>query len=369
MTIKKKQPSKIIVALSGGIDSFFSLILLKEQGYQPVGVSFFLPFFALTQEEEKRILKERQNTFLKMKKLCQKLKVDYYLIDLRKDFEEKVVSYFIEGYKKGLTPNPCVYCNRYFKFEYLMKTAKQMKINLVATGHYARLRLNQQNKKYELLMAKDKSKDQTYHLCFLSQNILKRVVFPLGGYRKKEVFELLRGYLGEDYLNYFASYRESQNFCYLNNHSEEDLLSFQLGKNKIGLIVEVETHKILGEHLGYYLYTLGQRRGLKLAGGPFYVVKIDKKNNIVYVSKNKKNLFKKEFLIGKYHLISGERIKKPIIASVKIRSTSELIKAKVSPLQKGLKITTLKKSFLSPTPGQIAAFYQEEKCLGGGIII
>lgn len=364
MVKKITKNKRVLLAMSGGIDSSISLIILKNQKYEVIGVSFLLPVWTPNKQLTKKIIEEKREIFKRIKDFCQQLGVKHYLLDLRKDFEKKVVHYFLNNYKKGFTPNPCVYCNYYFKFHHLLKISKKLNTDFIATGHYARIFYNPLIKKYQLLKAKDKKKDQSYYLSFLDQKMLKKTIFPLGGFYKKEVYRLVKKY----HLNFeMKEYKESQNFCYLNPSSVKEFLINNI-RTKKGLILEKETSKILGSHNGFYLFTLGQRKGLKLSKGPYYVVKIDPLKNLVYVSKNKNLLSKREIYLSSYHLISEEKIKKPFLAEVKIRSQQKPIKSRVSPWKKGLKIEALEKSFVAPAPSQVAVFYRKDVVLGGGII-
>jgi len=361
---RKKKNKKVLLALSGGIDSSVSLLILKNQGFEVIGVTFDLPFWVKNQDEKEKISKEKRKNLERIKDLCRKNKVKHYLINLKKEFEKIVVEFFIKSYQRGFTPNPCVYCNFNFKFYYLLKLAKKYKADFIATGHYAKIIYNPKIKKYQLLKAKDTKKDQSYYLCFLNQKILKKTLFPLGDYSKKEVYKMAK----KTGLSFSKdSYKESQNFCYLSSFKINDFFKYKF-KTQKGLIIEKETSNVLGNHFGYYFFTIGQRKGIFLNQGPYYVVEINPNKNIVYVSKNKNLLKVKEIFISPFNIISGEKIKKPFLAEVKIRSQSRPIKSQVIPLKNGLKIISLKNKFFAPAPGQIACFYKQNICLGGGVI-
>jgi tRNA-specific 2-thiouridylase len=364
MPQKKIKNKKVLLALSGGIDSSVSLLILKNQGFEVSGVTFNLPFWAKTKKEKEKILKEKKKNLERIKKICQKNNVKHYLIDLKREFEKTVVNFYIKSYQTGFTPNPCVYCNLNFKFYYLLKLAKKYKADFIATGHYAKVIYNSENKKYQLLKAKDRKKDQSYYLCFLNQKILKKTLFPLGDYLKQEVYEIAKK-AGLPFIE--DSYKESQNFCYLSLSKINDFLKYKF-KNKKGLIIEKETSKVLGSHYGYYFFTIGQRKGLFLDQGPYYVIEIDPIKNIIYVSKNKNLLKVREIFVSPFNIISAKKIKKPFLADVKIRSQTKPIKSQIIPFKNDLKIIALRNKFFAPSPGQVACFYQKDICLGGGII-
>jgi len=348
------------VGLSGGIDSTVSLILLKKQGWEPIGVTLKLPAW-----KDTSWIAESINI---AKKICKKLKVPYFVVDAQKDFTKKVIGYFISEIKKNKTPNPCIVCNRDFKFKKLFEMAKKMGANYVATGHYSRLReLKTKNKKlktpeYQLLIAKDKEKDQSYMLSGLLQKDLKRIVLPLGGLTKKEVYKIAK----KQGFKFFKKIRQSQDFCFVSGKSLPAFLKESIGE-KAGDIID-ENERIIGRHQGSHFFTLGQRKGINSAQGPYFVFGFDKKRNIVYVTKNQKKLFKKEIILSPYHLISGKKLKKSINARVKTRYRQELAPAKIIPKNKNSLRIIFKNPVFCPTPGQFAVFYDKEKCLGNGVI-
>jgi tRNA-specific 2-thiouridylase len=242
-----------------------------------------------------------------------------------------------------------------------------MNIKYVATGHYARLNKAQSSKfsvpSYQLLMAKDKGKDQTYNLCWLKYEWLKYLVFPLGDYTKKQVYQMAKQ-LGFEFL---ISQKQSQDFCYLANNDLAKFLQAKI-KSKPGKIVN-EKDKILGAHRGLHFYTLGQRKGLKINNGPWFVKKIDLKNNLLVVTKNEKEVAKKEVYLSSFNFISFNIPTKPIKVLARVRYRQPLAPALLyPPLNNQLKLV-----FTQPqkavTPGQFAVFYLSEVCLGGGQII
>lgn len=363
--MKNIPKQKIIVGMSGGIDSSMTAFLLKKQSWQPIGVSLNLPQW------------HGKKNFASAKKICQRLNIPYYLIDCQKDFKDKVVDYFIKELKKGQTPNPCVVCNRYLKFAKLIEFAQTKKINYVATGHYARKREfpifrpkddqpwagNFQFPIYQLLTAKDKTKDQTYNLCFLTQEQLQHLIFPLGNYTKKEVYQMAK----KQGFNWLIKQKQSQDFCYVNDKLLTEFLTKKLGK-QIGNIVD-EKGNILGQHKGLHFYTIGQRKGLRINNGPWFVKTINKKKNILIVTKNEKEIVQKEIYLSPFNFLSGKLTNKPIKVMAKIRYRQPLNEAILSPTKNNQLKLVFKNPQKAATPGQFCVFYQKNICLGGGKII
>ena len=350
------EKKKIIVGLSGGVDSSVALSLLKSQGLLPIGLTLRLPVWQSTAD-----LKREE----KAKKICCKLDVPHYVLDCRKDFKKLVIDYFVKEYKKGRTPNPCIVCNKYLKFAKFFEFAKKMKADFVATGHYARLRLEIRNPKSEirkLLMAKDKKKDQSYFLALLSQKELSQMIFPLGGYTKKEVYGIAKKAGFEPPVQR----PESQDFCFVAGKSKNFFLEQEIG-SKPGPILNREG-KVLGKHKGLYFYTIGQRKGIEFSGGPYYVLKKDSQKNALIITKKEKDLHQKELKIINVNWISGKEPELPLKVKAKIRYGHQPASATLIPLK--LNIYQLK--FTRPqraiTPGQFAVFYLKEVCLGGGVI-
>ena len=351
MNVKGK---KIVVGMSGGVDSTISLILLKKQGWQTIGATIELPKWE-KQANEKAIKKA--------KKICKKLNVSHFTIPAKKDFKNHIVSYFLKELKNNRTPNPCIICNRDIKFQKLFEFAKKKGIKYVATGHYAKIKLNSKTKKYELLKAKDNKKDQTYFLALLPQKWLKYIVFPLDDYTKKQVYQIATQ-MG---LKKLVRTGESQDFCFLKNKSLPLFLEKTLGRN-IGGIID-DKGNILGKHYGTYFYTIGQRKGIGLNKGPYFVKEKNKKKNLVVVTKDKTKISKKEIFLKPFNLISGKTITKKISIKAKIRYSHESAAATLFPLNKAgeLKIV-FSKPQIAITPGQFCVFYKENTCLGAGMI-
>lgn len=331
-----------MVAMSGGVDSSVAAALLKKQGCDVFGV--FMRLNDFSKESEKRA-----------KKVAIILNIPFRVLNLRKEFKKRVIDYFVEGYKKGITPNPCVVCNKEIKFGLLMEKALGMGVDLVATGHYSRF--DGKN----LLRGVDDEKDQSYFLWGLGQKRLGHVLFPLGNYKKDEVRKLAK----KMKLPVFNA-PESQEICFVKNDINSFLKKYI--EPKPGNIINPEG-KVLGKHEGLPFYTIGQRKGIKLAGGPYYVINKDIKRNNLVVSKNNKDLLRKEIIVKDASWICGAPPKMHLKIKAKIRYRSKSVSAIIT---KNLKSKALILRFISPqraaTPGQSAVFYLGQKLLGGGII-
>lgn len=347
---------KIISAISGGLDSAVATALLKEKGYKVVAL--FLKFYRKDfKGNEKRCCSPMAER--RAREVAKILKIPFFSFCIKKEFEKEVINYFLKEIKKGKTPNPCIVCNKKIKFGLLLKKAFSLEGDFLATGHYAKIK--KKNNYFHLFRAKDKKRDQSYFLYSLDQNQLSKIIFPLGDLKKEEVKKLAQKFKLKPVLNIF----ESRELCFV----EKDLFSFlrkHLGL-KEGKILD-KNKKEIGVHQGAFLYTIGQRKGLSLSGGPFYVLKKDLKRNLLIVSKNEKDLFKKETIAEKISWIVSEP-KLPLLVKVKIRYKSPLISAilkeKLGPQK--FKII-FKKPQRAPTPGQAIVFYKGEEVLGGGII-
>lgn len=327
--------------MSGGVDSSITMILLKKQGYLPVGVTLKLVDGSRCCDIE---------SVAHAKAVCKKYNVPHYVFDVSKNFKKSVIDYFIKELHAGRTPNPCVMCNRFLKFEELFKIAKKLKADFVATGHYALI------KNGELFMAKDKVKDQSYYLCFLKKNWLKKILFPLGKYTKDEVYKIAK----KEGLKFLVEKRQSQDLCFV-DPKLKGLFVSRLIKEKKGKIVDVNSG-VLGKHEGMHNYTIGQRKGLNLSGGPWFVIGFKGNNVVVSNDENDPKLFSKIVKLKKVNFLSAKPRGK-IEVNAKIRYQQKLSKAVLNG-----NILKFKKPQRAVTKGQIAAFYRGKKCLGGGVI-
>jgi tRNA-uridine 2-sulfurtransferase len=351
MKLKNKQKAcpeprrRVLVAMSGGVDSSVVAALLKKQGFDVSGVFMRLNNFSKKSEQD-------------AKKVAKKLNIPFYIWDFQKEFKNKVVDYFINEYQCGHTPNPCVECNKFIKFGILLEKAKKMGFDYLATGHYARIKQIKDN--FQLLKSKDEQKDQSYFLWQLNQKQLAHVLFPIGDYKKEEIRKMAQ----KMKLPIFDK-RDSQEVCFIKNVNTYKFL-FSLIRTNKGIIKTVDGERI-GEHEGLAYYTIGQRKGIKISGSnAFYVVAKDYKKNILIVSENEKDLLKKEIIVDRVKWVSDPFIGK---CQVKIRSTAKPVIAKISKIQEKRYKIVFKTSQRAIASGQSAVFYSNDKLLGGGIIM
>jgi tRNA-specific 2-thiouridylase len=360
----EKEDKRIVVGVSGGVDSMVALLLLKEQGYTPIAVSLALPIW----DSPKNIDKENACCTIDSLNLvsitCKSLEIEHHIYDVKQEFKDTVVKYFLKELKNGRVPNPCIHCNLEHKLKHIIQWADVHGINKVATGHFASKRYNKVTKKYELLEPRDKFKDQTYMLSMLPQEWIKRLEFPVSKYTKEEVCLLA----GKHDLDVFVKKKQSQDFCFAHKSSLTEFIKESLGENP-GPIYD-EEGRYLGQHKGLWFYIRGQRKGL---GFPekYFVKDFNKDKNIVYVTKERTPILTNELIVNDYSFISGNNLlkEKEIKLKVKIRYGQEKQDAIIYPDLKNKQIKVVfKKEQKFVLIGQFCVFYKGKVCLGGGII-
>jgi len=356
---KSKKGKKVICAMSGGVDSSLAAALLKRAGFNVIGV--FMRFWAeptgLSAEKWNRCCSPESET--KARRVAGILKIPFYVFNFEKEFKKKVVDYFLKEYKANITPNPCVACNKEIKFGLLLEKALKLGADLVATGHYARL-VEAHPQQIKLLKGRDKEKDQSYFLWRLNQRQLKHILFPVGNYTKKEVRALAKGFRLP-----VLDRKESQEICFIPD-TINDFLSRHL-RPKPGKIVD-QKGKVLGKHSGLFLYTIGQRKGIGLPQGPYYVLSKDFKKNLLIVTKKEKDLLGKELRARNINWISGKEPKFPLRVKAKIRYRCKEMPAVVKRLTGKTVKVVFTKTQRAITPGQSVVFYRGQELLGGSII-
>ena len=354
--MSNRQPKKVFVAMSGGVDSSVAVALLKKQGYDVTGV-FFKPWLS---PDGRAFCNWRQDQQDAMR-VAAKLGIKFKIWDFSKEYGEKVTKYMISSYRRGITPNPDVMCNKEIKFGLFLKKALAEGANFVATGHYVRIKRS--GEVFKLLKGIDKNKDQSYFLWTLTQKQLKYCLFPVGDYTKPEVRKLAKKFGLPNYAK-----KDSQGVCFVGQLDVKEFLKGYI-KSKEGEIKLAG--KTISYHDGIYYYTIGQRHGLdiKIGGGPYFVAGKDIKKNIIYVTTDEKNLTSDVAKIEKINW-TGRQLALPAKVGVKIRYRSESIPAEISKDTKPSVLTVkFKKTAKAVTPGQSAVFYRGEEMLGGGIII
>lgn len=349
--------------MSGGVDSSVSLILLKEQGFEPIGVSLKLPVWENPHNRLRENVCCTKESLETAKKICDNLKVPFFIYDVQEYFEKEVITYFIDEYKNERTPNPCMICNRFLKFKKLFEFAEKQNAKKIATGHYAKIKKIPETGKCELLKAKDKDKDQSYYLAFLKKKWLQNIIFPLGEYQKETTFQIA----AKNGLDNLLCKKESQDFCFVAGKSLPYFLEEKIGLAK-GKIIH-ENGKVLGEHKGIHFYTIGQRKGLNTPWhSPLFVTNLDKKNNQVIVTDDPDDLLSQHFSVSNMNWLIDFSTADFSDIQVQVRYNSyPLPVEKIDLYENEIKVT-LKKPHRAITPGQAAVFYRDNQLLGGGMI-
>ncbi|MFH1832048.1 MAG: tRNA 2-thiouridine(34) synthase MnmA [bacterium] len=348
---------KIAVLVSGGVDSSVALKLLKDQGYDveafyiKIWLEDELAFLgACPWEEDVRYVEQ----------VCDQLEVSLNIISLQQEYWDRVVSYVVAEEKVGRTSSPDVLCNQQIKFGVFFDAIGQ-EFEKIASGHYAQI--EERDGRFLLKRAVDPIKDQTYFLSRLTQKQMSRIMFPIGHLLKSQVREIAKE------SNLLTSERkDSQGVCFLGKIKFHDFLKHHLG-TQFGDLVEYETGKRVGEHEGFWFYTVGQRKGIKLSGGPWYVVKKDVKNNIVFVSNNyfSEDKPRDTFCVSNFNWIDGDVPEKSNL-SVKIRHRQVTHSCTLSFDRQDSGMVTMSVCDQGIAPGQFAVFYDDQICLGSGVI-
>ena len=333
--------------MSGGVDSSVAACLLKDKGYNVIGVTLEL----LDNEETKESIEDA-------KAICKKIDIKHYVCDLKEEFKEEIVQNFITAYKQGKTPNPCVLCNRLFKFGLFYKKALELGADYISTGHYARVKNNR------LMMSLADGKDQSYFLCQIKKEILPKVLFPLNEFQSKEEIRTL----ARKYQLPVSEKKDSQEVCFIPNDDYKTFLK-KNGQEEVEGKIILTDGTVLGNHKGLFNYTIGQRKGLNISyKEPLYVIQLDTKNNSLIVGTNNE-LFNQELTATNmnYLVEKEEFFKTKLFAKIRSRGNLEEVDT-VTEEQNRLKIK-FKDKLRAITPGQLIVFYNENKeCLGGAYI-
>jgi tRNA-specific 2-thiouridylase len=358
--IKLMIRQKVVVAMSGGVDSSVAAALLNQQGYDVIGMMLRL-WSEPGKEESNRCC--TPDAMAQARRVAGILDIPFYVIDAKDVFKETVVQYFLDGYARGETPNPCLLCNRQIRWTFLLNHALALGAEFMATGHYVR-RQTMDDGRHELLRAVDHLKDQSYVLHVLKQDQLAHALFPVGEFPKPEIRRL-----AADFGLPTASRADSQDLCFLAGDDYRNFLQRNMPEIfKPGEILTTDGRSI-GQHKGLPSYTIGQRKGLNLASpAPLYVIKKQAAYNTLVVGTLDELGFT-ELTARDVNWVSGEAPREPFRAEVKIRYSAKEVEALVSPMEGDQASVKFDTPVRDVTAGQAAVFYQGEMMLGGGIIV
>ena len=332
---------RVLLGMSGGVDSSAAVILLQKQGYEVVGITF-------------KFIEDFDDT--DAKKVAEKLNIEHHTVDYRKEFKKDVIDRFLDDYSKGLTPNPCVICNRLCKFNFLFENMEKYNCDFIATGHYAKI----ENGK--LYRSKDLMKDQSYFLYDLPKDKINKIIFPLDGLTKEEVREIASEYKLEN-----AHKKDSFDVCFIkgtfNDYIKEN------SKQNSGDVINIDTNEVIGKHKGLMYYTIGQRRGLDIGGTEdrMFVVGKNIEKNILYVCIGDENnyLISDSCLLENVNYLDDNKLNK---CTAKFRYRQVDIPVELEYLEDNKLLVKYPQGVKRVTPGQACVLYNDNECLGGGII-
>lgn len=356
--------TRIVVGMSGGVDSSVTALLLKQQGYDVIGI--FMKNWDDTDEFGRCTAEDDAED---VRRVCEQIDIPYYTVNFEKEYYDKVFAYFLEEYKRGRTPNPDVMCNREIKFGEFLNKAMDLGADYVATGHYARV-VRENDGQYKLLRGIDSNKDQTYFLNALNQEQLSKAMFPIGHLPKPEVRRI-----AEEAGLYTAKKKDSTGVCFIGERNFREFLSQYLPAQS-GEMVDIATGEVKGRHDGLMYYTLGQRQGLGIGGSgsgePWFVAEKDLERNILYVVQGDKHpsLYSTGLIASGVNWIAGadKLPDKPFKCTAKFRYRQQDQGVTLTPREDGTFFVAFDQPQKAITPGQAVVFYDGDECLGGGTI-
>lgn len=350
---------RILVGMSGGIDSSAAAILLKEQGHDVVGVSF--NFYDGSADNDFFDINHKKS-IVEATGFAGKIGITHHIVDVKNEFKDIVINYFIKEYLHGRTPFPCIICNNQVKWPYLIAKAEELHCDYIATGHY--VNIEKEDEKFYITKGFDEEKDQSFFLWGLGQDILKKVLFPLGKLNKQKARDIVGQIMPE-----ILEKKESTGICFLNNPDYRSFLKSYIDTMSLGIkegeFINSEG-EVIGKHQGYPFYTVGQRRGLGVvSSSPTYVTKIIKETNNVVLG-SKEDLYKRKFIVNNYHIINPGDFNNEVTVKIRYRKQNTL--AMVEVVDQNILHVRLQEPLDAVAPGQAAVFYKNNRVLGGGFI-
>ncbi|MGO1369847.1 tRNA 2-thiouridine(34) synthase MnmA [Senegalia sp. (in: firmicutes)] len=356
---KAKENTKVVIGMSGGVDSSVAALLLKEQGYEVIGI-----FMKNWNEEEEQYCTATED-YEDVRRVCQQIDIPYYTVNFEKEYWDRVFTYFLDEYKNGRTPNPDILCNKEIKFKAFLDHAIKLGADYIATGHYANI--DEEDGEYRLIRGKDNNKDQSYFLSQLNQYQLSKTIFPIGDIDKPKVREIAKKHNLKT-----ANKKDSTGICFIGERDFDEFLNNYLPA-KPGEIRSIEG-KVIGKHNGLMYYTKGQRKGLGIGGigtgEPWFVAYKDLEKNILYAAQGEDNpaLFSEALIAEGINWISKDKPKEEFSATAKFRYRQRDQDVTVIPLGEARAKVIFDKKQKAITEGQGVVFYDGDICLGGGTI-